>query len=1061
MNPWCHAQGRMPYRFDRFPRTNIRSLDGEWQFTLLRKEDAERMDAAQLEKAALAGGRIHVPGNWQLQGYGKPRYINTRYAFGEDSDTLNPPFIPEGQGDVGVYFHTLQLDEPAAERRRILSIGGYSSAVTVYLNGQLVCYAENGRTACEIDVTDSVRPGENRLMILVDEFCPGSYLECQDMWRLSGIFRSVTMYDIHEQHLLDTYLWAEQDGSDWLLHYECKIANMGKTCRERAAVEIALYGPCGERIAQDTGKTGSKSDRFDEVGLAQVFGDGEAEPAWLDEALRIPAGITATAYGHIRVADPQLWSAETPTLYTVKVRTLADGKALEDTELPFGFRSYKIDEKGRFLVNGQSVKLRGVNRHEFDPVNGYTVTEESMLQDIRLMKQCNINAVRASHYPNDSHWYQLCDEYGLYVMDEANVESHGISYRKNILPGNDMRWLPRVLDRQAAMVQTNKNHACVFCWSLGNELGYGETVAMAAAYCRTADPTRLIHKRQMNSVADMDSETYPSAQNMKDRAEAHPNRAFLTNEYLHAMGNACGNLKEYWQEIYAHENLIGGFIWEWCDHGLQQNLPDGSTQYLYGGDFGEAYHDSNFCIDGLTTPDRTFTPKLQEVQAVYQPIAVYAVDLQKGLFEMENRCGQLDLAQFELRLQVLENGEVRQELSLPAPSCRPGETVRWELPEKISLHGDGEMVLDLAFTEKTPLLEGCALHARQQFLCKAAPLAPQKAIAADAVSRDGNRITVTAGALTAELNTDSGHLSLLYGGKCLVRDVKLTLFRAPTDNDAHGPLVLEKENWFSSKYNAPVRTCLHADTAQENNAPMLEYSCAYDTVPGTFFVQTKIWRTAEEALFFAYSIQSPAEMVEPARIGVTFETEPEFTQMQWYGLGPLETYPDRKCGGQLGSYQQDIRGQQGYIRPQEYGLHCSTRSMTISDAATCLRFEAAQPMAMSALPYSDQELWDAAHTAELPEVKHTYIHLDYADRGLGNSSCGPDVLPPYRIGNAPCRFGFSVTMAEQNLPLTAGCSRPEKVKPYTAWKGIGYAEKTTAAYRDPSDPDQRAEAGMV
>lgn len=1061
MNPWCHAQGRMPYRFDRFPCTNIQALDGEWQFALLNKEDAESLNAEQLEKAALSGGTIRVPGNWQLQGYGKPRYINTRYAFGEDSDTLNPPFIPKGQGSVGVYFRTLQLEKPAAERRWILSIGGYSAAVTVYLNGQFVCYAENGRTACEIDVTDVVRPGENRLMILVDEFCPGSYLECQDMWRLSGIFRSVTMYDIHELHLLDTYLWADQDETDWLLHYECKIANMGGTCRERAAVEVTLYGPNGELIAQDTGKTGNKSDRFDEVGLAQVFGDGDSEPEWLDEALRIPAGITATAYGHILVTDPQLWSAETPTLYTVKVRTLANGETLEEAEIPFGFRSYKIDGNGRFLVNDQPVKLRGVNRHEFDPVNGYTVTEESMLRDIRLMKQCNINAVRASHYPNDPRWYRLCDEYGLYVMDEANVESHGISYRKNILPGNDMRWLPRVLDRQAAMVQTNKNHACVFCWSLGNELGYGETVAMAAAYCRTADTTRLIHKRQMNSVADMDSETYPSAQNMKERAEAHPHRAFLTNEYLHAMGNACGNLKEYWQEIYSHENLIGGFIWEWCDHGMQQKLPDGGTQYLYGGDFGEAYHDSNFCIDGLTTPDRTFTPKLQEVQAVYQPIAVRAVDLHKGLFEIENRCGQLDLAQFTLCLRVLKNGEIQQEIPLPALSCQPGETVRWKLPESFSLCGDGELVLEFVFTENAPLLDGCALHARQQFLYKAATLVPQKTTAADSVSRDENHIMVKAGALSVELDTNSGCLLLLKNGICLVQDANFTLFRAPTDNDAHGPLVLGKENWLNSRYNAPARGCLHIDVGQGSDAPVLEYSCAYNTVPGTFFVRTKIWRTGEETLFFEYSVQSPAEMVEPARIGVTFETKTAYPEKRWYGLGPLETYPDRKCGGRLGNYRQNISEQPGYIRPQEYGLHCSTRSMTVGDETTSIRFEAAQPMAMSALPYSDQELWDSAHTAELPEVKHTYIHLDYADRGLGNSSCGPDVLPPYRIGNAPCRFGFAVTVAEHDLSLTAGCGRPEGVKPYTAWKGIGYTEKTAAAYRDPSDPDQRAEAGMV
>ena len=415
MDVWTHAVGRMPYRFDRFPRTKEHCLNGVWDFALISRADADTQTPEQL--GALPKPKaISVPGCWQLQGFDKPKYINTRYAFGADANKLEPPFIPEGQGMVGIYRKDLTLEVPTAHHRMILSIGGFSSAVTVFLNGQVLCYAENGRTACEVDLTDAVRPGQNLLLLRVDEFSPGSYLECQDMWRLSGIFRSVKLYEIHELHLLDSYLWAEVTPEKAVLHTESKILNLSHRCAPRIRVEVELLDAEACPVGSCNGKTGNDSDRFEEVSLEAVFKERGFDPAWLDGALQIPAGITATAYGHLEVETPHLWSAETPYLYQVRLSTFLGEEKLEETTVPFGFRHYEIDGEGVFRVNGAPVKLRGVNRHEFDPVTGYAITEESMRQDIELMKRCNINAVRCAHYPDTPRWYELCDEYGLYIM---------------------------------------------------------------------------------------------------------------------------------------------------------------------------------------------------------------------------------------------------------------------------------------------------------------------------------------------------------------------------------------------------------------------------------------------------------------------------------------------------------------------------------------------------------------------------------------------------------------------------------------------------------------------
>lgn len=1052
MDQWTYAQGRLPYRFDGFPRQEEQCLDGMWQFGYYPKGMPAPEEEAQLRAHAEAGGEIPVPSNWQLHGYGSPSYINTRYGFGEDSNQLSPPQIPQQEQSTGVYCRRVTLERIPEQQRLILSVGGFNAALSVWVNGIWIGYGDNGRTACELDITEAVREGENQITLRVDAFSPGSYLECQDMWRLSGIFRSVKLYRIQARHLLDSYVWSEQGENQAVVHVECKIHNFSPVVSPRIRVKATLLDAQGQEVAAAEGQTGNSSDRFDEIGLEKAWGPVDPNHPWIRAAMQIPSGITATAYTRMTVPSAQLWTAETPYLYTIRLETWDGDTPLEETSFPVGIRQYAVDDRGRFLVNGNPVKLRGVNRHEFSPKTGYVITQESMIRDIELMKQCNINAVRASHYPNDPQWYHLCDAYGLYVMDEANLESHGLSYRKNSLPGNDMRWLPRVLDRQGAMVQTNKNHPCIFCWSLGNEIGFGETVALAAAYCKTVDPTRLIHKRQMNSVADMDSETYPSPSVMRAHGEGKPTRPFLTNEYLHAMGNACGNLAEYWEEIYGHENLIGGFIWEWCDHGLECVDEKGERYYAYGGDFGEAYHDSNFCIDGLTTPDRRFTPKLQEVQKIYEPLRFWKED---GGIWVENRCGHIDLSRFSLTAEIQDNGQVVWSGNIPLPAIGPGERGKVELTLPELPEGGAERLLLLRAVEK----KDCPMSAWAQFLLGASCRDYQAPEGTVCARREGESLVLQAARCRLELSGETGRVSYFCGEKQLLGDLRFTVFRAPTDNDAHGPCVLGEETWFAAGLDQLRREDIRitCENAPQGQAALLLRS-RYMAADGGFDVAMTFTMDATGRVHVDCKADPFGKLPALARIGLEGLVPSELKTMSWYGKGPLETYPDRQCGGIVGAYEIQVDQQLMYIRPQEYGLHQHCRSLVLTDGLDSVRVEAGCTLAMGVCAYSDQELWQAKHTNELQPGAFSYLHVDYAHRGLGNSSCGPDVLQGYRVAAKPVRFGFDLSAGEGTLPLTAGATGGYR---YENWNGFSQGEAMPEAYRDPSDPDQRANAGMI
>lgn len=1076
------------------------SLSGMWKFRYVKSI----LDIPEgFEKAPADGwDEIPVPSNWQLQGYGSPKYLNSRYTFEPHEQKLTPPFIDPKKNAAGLYKTDFAVPGHFAGKRVILHFGAVGAAAKVFVNGAFVGYSTDSKSPAEFDITDHVSfEAENDLSVIVTEFCAGSFLECQDMWRLNGITRDVAIYAAKDRHLFDFYGYTQFGNSleEASLCVEAKIMNMTRELSEPVTVSMRLFDPKGNEITPKEGcfsQNGNQSHRFEEM-----------VPYMQNK--QIQGGITVTAYLRMAVDAPLLWTAETPYLYTVLL-TLYDGKGevLEYQSFRHGFRKVEC-KAAQLFINGAPVKLKGVNRHEFHPRTGQVVSREDMLQDILLMKQNNINAVRAAHYPDDPYWYDLCDRYGLYVMDEANAESHGISYRRNLLPGNDQRFLTAFLERVGAMVQCDKNHPSIIIWSLGNEIGFGETVAIGAAYCKAYDPTRLVHKRQMNSVADMDSETYPSPENMIERAVTKPDRMFLTNEYGHAMGNACGSLKDYWKAIYAYPQLVGGFVWEWCDHGLIKEDPQGREYFAYGGDFNEEYHDGNFCIDGLVTPDRKETAKLAELKKVHEFIECTAFDEKSGLLTVHNRHFHTDLSRFDIVYSILCDGKKIFTAKIPCPAILPGETkeVRLEYPvtgEK----NNCEYILDVSFCYRENTLFAPAGHevAFTQFILSGYSLIkpesggknlefsgikpgsggsnPVSENGALTLKTDGSQaleaveeekeLLVTGDKVRAVFDKSTGLAELTINGVRAQSINRPHIYRAMTDNDIRHNNILgfEKETqggdgsetWYSAGLKQMTFRCTGMQWKQiAEGAVKVEAELLGTGENGCGFRIHTVYTLLGDGRLICDNTFSPIGnlSVLPC-IGAQLVLPAACEKVSWYGAGPWETYPDRDACARLGLYTEKCgEPMSQYVMPQECGNKEQCRYMTLTDGSgKGVMVFGEVPYAMSALPFTAKELDDMKHTPETLARDKAVVSIDYAQNGLGNRSCGPDVLPQYRLQPEEVRFVYTVKgVAEDDHDFRVQYGE-ELVPGVQARRLAGADQAVFSEYRDPSDADVRKSAGF-
>ncbi len=753
-----------------------RLLNGEWQFHWVGKPADRPIDFHKPDFDARGWRTIPVPSCWEMQGYGIPIYTNVRYPFPAD-----PPHIPHEYNPVGSYRTEFELPAEWSQRETFIVFGGVYSAFYLWVNGQFVGYSEDSKDPAEFNLTSVVKPGKNLLAVEVYRWCDGSYLEDQDMFRYSGIFRDVYVYSTPRTRVRDVFL-------------RCDLADDAPDATLQATVKLHLAAgePPKDWIVQ--------VELFDADGRPVPL-----TPPALARPVRPAPGEEVTVDLSSRVAHPRRWSAEGPYLYRAVVSLKdAEGIVTQVEGFSFGFRKVEIKD-GRFLVNGVAVKLKGVNRHEHDPDHGRALPYVRMLQDIELMKRHNINAVRCSHYPNAAAWYDLCDAYGLYVIDEANVESHGMGYTLEKSLGNHPLWEQAHLDRTVRMVETHKNHPCVVMWSLGNEAGPGVNFVATSRAVKALDTTRPVHYERFNEVADVDSTMYPSVEDLAAVGKAPSSKPFFVCEYAHAMGNAVGNLQEYWDVFDAFPRLMGGCIWDWVDQGLRKTTdeepgPDSRPRwyYAYGGDFDDQPDDGPFCCNGLVLPDRQVTAKLLEVKKVYQYIAIGAEDSAAGRVRVENRYAFTNLNRFDVRWSLTEDGHVVQQGALPPVDLAPGASTSLQLPlEPPTLKPGAEYFLRVGFhlrIDERWAARGHEVAWEQMPVPYAVPPAALPDVGrmpAVKLEETPDDVTVSGAAFRIRFDKHTGTLaSLRYGENEMLAQQPgtitgplLNVFRAFTDND--------------------------------------------------------------------------------------------------------------------------------------------------------------------------------------------------------------------------------------------------------------------------------------
>ncbi|MBN2368900.1 MAG: DUF4981 domain-containing protein [Vicinamibacteria bacterium] len=993
---------------DRARSSRFLLLNGMWRFKWLPRPGDVPPGFARPDFDASGWDEIPVPSNWQILGYGTPIYTNIKHPF-----PANPPFVPTDRNETGCYRARFTLPGTFQGHRVYLHFAGVQSAAYVWMNGDLVGYAEGSMTSAEFDVTERVRPGDNVLAVQVIRWSDGSYLEDQDFWRLSGIFRDVFLFAKPAVHLRDFMVVTDLDDAylDADLRLTCDVRNASKTAQPAPRVRATLR---------------------DESGSVAFTAEARAP-------IPVETGQEAAFVLTHRVSRPLLWNAETPRLYTLLIELLdGEGRTLEATAARIGFRETEM-RGGQLLINGRPALFKGTNRHEIHPEHGRVVPRATMIRDIRLMKQHNINAVRTSHYPNDPLWYELCDEYGLYVIDEANIESHEL-WEKGVILADDPAWGGAFVDRGVSMAERDKNHPSVILWSLGNETGLGRNFEEMAAAIRAVDPTRFIHYESVNpayapklSSFDILSTMYPTIERMIEMHESDPTRPVIICEYAHAMGNSVGNLRKYWDAIERHPRMQGAFIWDWVDQGLLKRTSDGRPYWAYGGDFGDTPNDGNFCINGLVQPDRTPQPELTEVKKIYQFVRARPADLALGRVAVENRYAFLDLNRLTLHWALAEDGAVIEKGALPMPGVAPGETREITIPfSRPALQPGAEYWLDLGFrlTEETSWADaGHEVAWEQMRLPDAAP--PTRlslsGMPALVVEDADDAVTVRGESFRLRLDKSRGTLTSLTAGEIelLVQGPIPNLWRAPTDNDEGGGERSYGHRWRQAGLDAVrfepasvdvehvspriVRLIVQADVAARSGG--FEHRAMY-TVHGSGDILI-------ENEFTPYGTLPPLP-----RVGVTMKLPPEFDRLEWYGRGPQESYWDRKEGARVGRHAGAVAEQYfPYVKPQENGNKSDVRwALLRRPQGEGLLVVGCPLLNVSVHEYTIENLTRAKHATDVVRSDHVTLNVDDRQMGLGgDDSWSPRVHPDFQLPVQP--YAFTMRLRPWTSSLTAEVAR--------------------------------------
>ena len=977
------APGQDPFA-PRETSARFTSLNGEWQFAYYPSPRAAAADWPRLRQvfAAGEGARIPVPACWQLQGYGAPQYLNFRYPF-----PFDPPFVPD-ENPTGVY-HRRFTARPRPGRRLHLVLEGVDSCFYLYVNDAFAGYSQVSHSPAAFDITDFLRPGENTLTVAVLQWCDGSYLECQDKWRLSGIFRDVYLLDRPAAGLTGYRLTAElaPDGAGTLrLSWDNAPAHAGDPCTGTAE----LRDPDGALLA----------------------------------SLPFEEGAPLT----IPVEAPRPWTAETPDLY--RLTLTAAGETVGEE---VGFRRLEIRD-GVLRYNGVAIKLRGVNRHDFSPTGGAAVTRAEMEQDLRLMKQYNVNAIRTSHYPNSPEFLQLCDRYGFYLIDEADLESHGSNDGYGLfIDGKQNKqglayvvshpgFAPAIRDRVERLVRRDLNRPCVLMWSLGNESGYSEAMRDAGRWVKRFDPTRALHYEQSwlqlpggtaEDVCDVMSRMYESLEDCRlylGREDAR--RPLFLCEYAHAMGNGPGDLEDYWRIFYQDPHYLGGCVWEWCDHGLREGQGHGGRpRYTYGGDHGEAVHDGNYCIDGLVAPDRAPKPGVFEMKNVYRPLRVERTP--EGAFRLWNMTdftpsGRLFRCWYERTVDgvVADRGEIPTDIPphgsvlVTLPGCEhpaPGTDIRFlavraGAPANYGAVDDP----DVLGCQQIPLAP--AAPAPEPAPDPAAPAPRCRALETGGwqVEGDGWAWMLDRTGLPVELQ--AGGRSWFAGG------MQYCLYRAPIDND-----MLVRLQWEKMGLTRLRPKCYRAAATPGPGGVTVtaDLSLGSEVYRPVCRIAQTVTVAPDGALTFRARVQAAPLHTALPRFGVHFALDPAFDKLAYFGCGPFESYADKHQASWRGVFESRVADQfVDYIRPQENSAHMGCRWARLTGPAGTLGIRGLPEFSCTATPYSVEDLTAADHSDAIFPGGRTEVYLDYRQHGIGSESCCTTLPDCYRFEEKQFTFAF-------------------------------------------------------
>lgn len=978
----------------RLASDNYMTLNGTWKFNWVQNADQRPTDFYKVDFNDKGWDNIQVPGVWELNGYGDPIYVNVGYPWRSQYKN-NPPYVPTVNNHVGTYRKEIELPADWKGRQIMAHFGSVTSNMYLWVNGKFVGYSEDSKLEAEFDLTKYLRPGKNIIAFQVFRWCDGTYLEDQDFFRYSGVGRDCYLYTRTANHIEDIRITPDLDAQykDGTLQIDIQMKGKG-------TVDLKLLDKEGK-----------------EVTTAQVKGSGKQT-----------ASMT--------VSNPAKWTAETPNLYTLVANLQENGKIIESIPVKVGFRKIEL-KNGQILVNGQAVLFKGADRHEMDPDKGYVVSRERMIQDIKRMKELNINAVRTCHYPDNNLWYDLCDEYGIYVVAEANIESHGMGYGDETLAKNPL-FAKAHLERNQRNVQRGYNHPSIIFWSLGNEAGFGPNFEACYKWIKAEDKTRAVQYEQAgtNEYTDIFCPMYYSYESCENYSKGNIDKPLIQCEYAHAMGNSQGGFKEYWDLVRKYPKYQGGFIWDFVDQSARWYTKDGKEFYGYGGDFNRYdASDNNFQNNGLISPDRVPNPHAHEVGYIYQNIWVKPVDLQKGEISIYNENFFRDLSDFYAEWQLLANGEVLQSGIINDLKVGPQQTVNQKLNYTLdNICPCKEVLLNVAFKLKnteTLLPAGFAV-AQQQLSVREykAPenLLTEKKIAHDYTpapvveDNDSYYLIVKGENFHIDFERRSGYLSLydVNGLSILDEGAQLTpnFWRAPTDNDMGAGLQKKYLAWKN-----PEIKLTSLEHATENGLVVVTAKYDMPTVSAKLTLTYRINKEGAIEVTQSMTTDKNAKVSNMFRFGMRAALNKNLSNIQYYGRGPIENYSDRNNSTNIGKYAQTVDEQfYSYIRPQETGTKTDIRWWNQTNkGGNGIQLVGKTPFSASALHYTMESLDDGLekdqrHSELVPQTDCVNFCIDKVQMGLGCvNSWGALPLDKYMVQYQDYEFTFVIKPIQNAL----------------------------------------------